>query len=76
MPTGRGCTDAVADYGRVVVMANEYAVLALLVPILLWVLGFLLLYWVIRLAVRHGTLDAWRRRPDGPQSPGGSTGSS
>lgn len=44
--------------------------LLLLVPLLLWLLGFFILYWIIRLAVRHGVLDARRRRPDGSQGPG------
>ena len=33
-----------------------------LVTVLLWVLGLVALYWVVRLAVRHGIEDADRRR--------------
>ncbi len=34
----------------------------LLLAIVSPVVGALLFYWVIRLAVRHGIEDAWRRR--------------
>jgi hypothetical protein len=38
----------------------------LLVPLLLWVLGLAVLYWVIRLAVRHAIQDADHRRNQPP----------
>lgn len=45
-----------------------------LVPLLLWAVGLFALYWIIRLAVRHGVLDAERRPPPekeaGPRRPG------
>jgi hypothetical protein len=34
------------------------AMLLFVVP--MWAFGLFVLYWVIRLAVRHGTLDAYR----------------
>jgi uncharacterized protein HemY len=34
----------------------------LIVAVILWIIGFLLLYYVIRLGVRDGTLAAWRIR--------------
>lgn len=37
--------------------------LFVVVPLLLWAVGLFALYWIIRLAVRHGVLDAQRRRP-------------
>ena len=46
----------------------------LLVVLAVYAVGILLFYLVIRLAVRHGTLDAWRRLPGGPRGtdePGG-----
>ena len=58
-------------------MANTgVEALLLVIPLLLWLLGFYVLYWIIRLAVRHGVLDARRRRPDGHHEPGGTSGSS
>ena len=39
--------------------------LVLLVPLVGWVLAAVALYWVVRLGVRHGMLDA-RRRERGP----------
>lgn len=39
----------------------------LLVAVVLYAVGILLFYFVIRLAVRHGTLDAWKRLPGGPR---------
>lgn len=50
--------------------------LLLIIPLLLWLLGFYIFYWIIRLAVRHGVLDARRRWPDGHQDPGGRSGPS
>jgi hypothetical protein len=52
---------------------------ALLVTLILWVLGLAVLYWVIRLAVRHAIQDADARRnqpaypatPPTTRSPGG-----
>lgn len=38
----------------------------LLVVLAVYAVGILLFYFVIRLAVRHGTLDAWKRLPGGP----------
>jgi hypothetical protein len=35
---------------------------ALSFSLLVWVLGLVTLYWVVRLAVRHGIEDADRRR--------------
>jgi hypothetical protein len=47
----------------------EAAVFSVLVLPVLLALGLFILYWVIRLAVRHGIRDAdhqrWRRRSDG-----------
>lgn len=45
----------------------------LLVVLAVYAVGIFLFYFVIRLAVRHGTLDAWKRRPGGPGGgePGG-----
>ena len=37
-----------------------------LVTILVWVLGLAVLYWVVRLAVRHAIEDADRRRNQPP----------
>lgn len=37
----------------------------LLVVLAVYAVGTLLFYFVIRLAVRHGTLDAWKRLPGG-----------
>lgn len=34
------------------------AMLLFVVP--MWAFGLFVLYWIIRLAVRHGTLDAYR----------------
>ena len=45
-----------------------------LVLLLLWLLGYLALYWVIRLGVRHGVLDAQRRGPAGPSDHRGDGG--
>lgn len=42
---------------------NGFEGLFLVFPLLLWALGFFALYWIIRIAVRHGVLDAQRRRP-------------
>lgn len=39
----------------------------LLVVLAIYAVGILLFYFVIRLAVRHGTLDAWKRLPSGPR---------
>lgn len=40
---------------------------ASILAVFLWILGSLLslwiFYWIVRLAVRHGIEDAWRRRP-------------
>ncbi len=44
---------------------------AVILSLLLWAVGLFILYWVIRMAVRHGISDAdhqrWRRREDGKQ---------
>ncbi len=37
-----------------------YGVLPMIVVLLMYVLAALAFYWVIRLGVRHGTLDAYR----------------
>lgn len=39
----------------------------LLILSVLWVIPVLVLYFVIRLAVRHGVIDAHQRLPRGPQ---------
>ena len=44
---------------------------SLLIILVIYAVGIFLFYFVIRLAVRHGTLDAWRRLPGGPSGPGG-----
>lgn len=56
---------------------NGFHAVFLLLPVLLWALGFFVLYWVIRLAVRHGILDARGRQQSGPggrQDPGDAGG--
>lgn len=45
--------------------------IGLLIVVAIYAVGIFLFYVVIRLAVRHGTLDAWRRLPGGPGRPGG-----
>ena len=42
--------------------ASSFGLLAVLLGPVLWALGFVVLYWVIRLAVRHGVRDANERR--------------
>jgi hypothetical protein len=34
----------------------------LIVAALLWIVGLVILYYVIRTAVRDGIMDAWRKR--------------
>jgi membrane protein DedA with SNARE-associated domain len=34
------------------------------------VVGLMILYWIIRFAVRHGIEDAWRRRSAAPTESG------
>lgn len=42
---------------------------AVLILPILWAIGLFLLYWIIRLAVKHGISDAdyqrWKRQTDG-----------
>ncbi len=33
-----------------------------IVAVILWLVGFVILYWVIRIGVRDGILAAWRVR--------------
>ena len=37
----------------------------LIVTVIFWIVGLVILYWVIRLAVRDGILSAWRTRSRG-----------
>lgn len=53
---------------------NPFLGISLLVIVGIYAVGILLFYFVIRLAVRHGTLDAWRRLPGGPDGGGGASG--
>ena len=41
-------------------MMDDGVVEYLLLVLPLWVLSAAILYWIVRLAVRHGTLDAYR----------------
>jgi hypothetical protein len=41
----------------------------LLFLLVFWLVGLLIAYWVIRLAVRHAIQDADRRRPAPPAGP-------
>jgi len=36
--------------------------IGLIITVLLWIVGLVILYWVIRMAVRDGIKDAWRIR--------------
>lgn len=45
---------------------NPFLSVGLLVVLAIYAVGIFLFYFVIRLAVRHGTLDAWKRLPGGP----------
>ena len=45
-------------------MADFLSLLLYLAPFLIPLVGLFFLYWVIRLAVRHGIRDADRRRPN------------
>ncbi len=42
--------------------AGEFVIL--LVPVILWAVGLYILYWIIRLGVRAGIVDAWHRRDE------------
>jgi hypothetical protein len=56
---------AAIQHASTVQSMNGVSGFFLLVPLLLWAVGLFALYWIIRLAVRHGVLDAQRRRPPG-----------
>jgi hypothetical protein len=43
----------------------------LLVSLILWIVGLVILYWVIRLAVRDAILAAWRIRSRGEKEAAG-----
>jgi hypothetical protein len=43
----------------------------LLVTVILWIVALVILYWIIRLAVRDGTLAAWRIRNRGEREAAG-----
>ncbi|GAA4421373.1 hypothetical protein GCM10023169_14250 [Georgenia halophila] len=47
---------------------SSYDWLSTLVLVAVLLVGILLAYWIIRLAVRHGIRDADRRRPAPPAS--------
>ena len=47
-----------------VLVADFLSLLLYLAPFLIPLVGLFFLYWVIRLAVRHGIRDADRRRPN------------
>ncbi|TXR55647.1 hypothetical protein [Quadrisphaera setariae] len=47
------------------------SVVLTLVPLLLWALVVVALYWAVRMGVRHGLVDARRRQaPPGPGAAG------
>ena len=48
------------------------SIVGLLAVLVIYAVGIFLFYFVIRLAVRHGTLDAWKRLPGGPSGARGS----
>jgi hypothetical protein len=43
----------------------------LFVAAILWIVGLVILYWVIRIAVRDGILAAWRIRKRGEREAAG-----
>ena len=43
----------------------------LFVSVILWIVGLMILYWVIRIAVRDGILAAWKVRNRGEKDAAG-----